>query len=55
MKRFIQYLQHRLTERSSWVGVAAAVTAAAALPFPFSYIFIALSTISVLVPDADVV
>ena len=53
MKTF-RYLKARLSERSTWMLIAAGVTGAAALVWPWSAIFCAVSVIAALIPDGSV-
>lgn len=46
----IPYLMNRLEERSTWAGIAIAVTGASALSPPYSWIVIALGVAGVLAP-----
>ena len=48
--KILRYLKDRLDERSTWVGIGAAITGAAALSSPFSWLAIATGTVAVLVP-----
>lgn len=46
----IPYLMKRIEERSTWAGIAIAVTGASALSSPYSWIVIALGVVGVLAP-----
>lgn len=46
----IPYLMRRLSEKSTYAGIAVAVTGAAALESPYSWIVIALGVCGVLAP-----
>lgn len=51
--KFLSYLKNRLDEKSTWAGVAAAITGGAALPSPYSWLCIAAGTIAVLIPTSS--
>lgn len=51
MLALFTYLKHRLAERSSWLAIAAGVTAASALEWPWNVVFLSISVIGVLVPE----
>jgi hypothetical protein len=44
------YIRNRLSERSTWIAVAAAATAAAALSPPWSYVVFVVSAFAALLP-----
>ncbi len=46
----LSYLRRRLSEKSTYAGIALAVTGAAALSAPFSWIVIGLGVCGVLAP-----
>ncbi|MES2497131.1 MAG: hypothetical protein V4618_13540 [Pseudomonadota bacterium] len=47
----IPYLMRRLSEKTTWASIAAAVTGAAMLATPYSYIVIGLGVCGVLAPS----
>ncbi len=51
MDKIETYLRARLWERSTWLGVGAAITGAAALPPPWSWLFVIVGTIAAIVPE----
>ena len=51
MRRVIGYLKRRLTEKSTWAGVVAAISGGSLLSAPYSYLAIAAGIIGVLVPE----
>jgi hypothetical protein len=48
------YLRARISERSTWIAIGAAVGVAAALPSPWGYVSLAVGTIAALIPDGPV-
>ena len=54
MIHFIHYVRNRLAERSTYIAIAAAISAAAALAMPYSALFIGLSALAALCPDGSV-
>jgi hypothetical protein len=48
--RLLVYLTARLAERSSWVGMGAAIVGGSALSTPFNWLAIAVGVVAVLVP-----
>ena len=51
MKRLREYLRARLLERSTWVGIGAAIAGAAALPSPYSWLCIAAGIVAAIAPE----
>ena len=54
MIHFVHYVRNRLAERSTYIAIAAAISAAAALAMPYSALFIGLSALAALCPDGNV-
>ncbi len=48
--RLLAYLKARLTERSTWAGIGAAIVGGSALPGPFSWLAMGAGVIAMLVP-----
>jgi hypothetical protein len=50
MTKLISYIKARLSERSTWAGISAAIVAAAAVAAPFSYMLMAVGIVMAFVP-----
>jgi hypothetical protein len=48
--RIVTYVKARLEERSTWVGIGAAIVGGSALSTPFSWLVIAAGVVAVFVP-----
>lgn len=49
----LAYLKARLLERSSWVGIGAAIAGGSALPAPFNWLAVGAGMIAVLIPASE--